>query len=159
MSTSPHRSTLPTAADEQPTGSPGGQAESYDAGFDAIQWQETQAEDQPASAGGRTVLAAALWLLAALWVGYTAWSAGRTLAGQPLSSPEIAQWVAVAAGPLALLGLVWIMFGRTRRREAEKFTRSVIAMRTEARSLEALLGVLSQRIFDSQQSLTAGSRG
>jgi hypothetical protein len=155
MSTSPHRSTLPTAADEQPTGSPGGQAESYDAGFDAIQWQETQAEDQPASAGGRTVLAAALWLLAALWVGYTAWSAGRTLAGQPLSSPEIAQWVAVAAGPLALLGLVWIMFGRTRRREAEKFTRSVIAMRTEARSLEALLGVLSQRIFDSQQSLTA----
>ena len=42
----------------------------------------------------------------ALWLAYTAWSAGRALAAQPLSSPQIAQWVAVAAGPLALLGLV-----------------------------------------------------
>ena len=48
------------------------------------------------------------------------WSAGRTLAGQPLSSPQVAQWIAVAAGPLALMGLVWLMFGRTRRKEAER---------------------------------------
>ena len=44
------------------------------------------------------------------------------------------------AGPLALMGLVWLMFGRTRRKEAERFTRSVIAMRTEARSLQDVLG-------------------
>ena len=56
------------------------------------------------------------------------------LAGQSLISPLIAQWIAVAAGPLALMGLVWLMFGRTRRKEAERFTRSVVAMRTEARS-------------------------
>ena len=79
---------------------------------------------------------------------------GRSLGGQPLSSPQIAQWIAVAAGPLALLGLVWLMFGRTRRKEAERFTRSVVAMRAEAQSLEALLEVLSQRITDSHQSLT-----
>ena len=41
-----------------------------------------------------------------------------------------------------------------RRREAERFTRSVIAMRAETQSLEALLEVLSQRIEDSQASLT-----
>ena len=52
----------------------------------------------------------------------------------------------VAAGPLALLGLGWLIFGRTRRKEAEAFTRSVVTMRNEAKSLEALLGVLSQRI-------------
>jgi hypothetical protein len=46
------------------------------------------------------------------------------------------------------------MFGRTRRKEAERFTRSVITMRTEARSLEALLEVLSQRINDSRSELT-----
>jgi len=46
------------------------------------------------------------------------------------------------------------MFGRTRRKEAERFTRSVIAMRAEARSLEGLLGVLSQRIQDSRSELT-----
>ena len=45
------------------------------------------------------------------------------------------------------------MFGRTRRKEAERFTRSVVAMRTEAHSLEALLEVLSQRINDSRSEL------
>src|SRR4029078_6216056 len=48
----------------------------------------------------------------------------------------------------------WLMFGRTRRKESERFTRSVIAMRAEARSLEGLLGVLSERIQDSRSELT-----
>ncbi len=120
--------------------------------FDADQWQVSQAEAQ--GAGGRQVLGAALTILAALWLAYTAWSAGRSLGGQPLSSPAIAQWVAVATGPLALLGLVWLMFGRTRRKEAERFTRSVVAMRAEARSLDALLSVVSQRIVDSRSELS-----
>ena len=53
--------------------------------------------------------------LAILWTAFTAWSAGRALADQPLSSPAIAQWVAILTGPLALMGLLWLMFGRTRR--------------------------------------------
>jgi DNA repair exonuclease SbcCD ATPase subunit len=116
--------------------------------FDQEQWAEKR------GTGGRQVLGVALILLAALWLGYTAWSAGRSLAGQALTSPAIAQWVAVAAGPLALMGLVWLMFGRTRRKEAERFTRSVIAMRSESQSLEALLEVLSQRIHDSRTELS-----
>ena len=119
--------------------------------FDQERWTEQQSEER--GAGGRQVLGIALSLAAALWLAFTAWSAGRALAGQPLSSPAVAQWVAIAAGPLALLGLAWLMFGRTRRKEAEKFTRSVVAMRTEARSLEALLEVLAQRIGDSHQAL------
>src|SRR5437764_1432824 len=120
--------------------------------FDQERWAESQAEER--GAGGRQVLGTALALLAALWLAFSAWSAGRSLGGQPLSSPAFAQWIAVAAGPLALLGLIWLMFGRTRRKEAERFTRSVVAMRTEARSLEALLEVLSQRITDSRSELT-----
>jgi hypothetical protein len=120
--------------------------------FDEEQWREQSAEER--GTGGRQVLGTALTILAVLWVAYSAWSAGRTLGGQPLSSPQIAQWVAVVAGPLALMGLVWLMFGRTRRKESERFTRSVITMRTEARSLEALLEVLSQRIEDSRTELT-----
>src|SRR5438270_1514611 len=120
--------------------------------FDQERWAESQAEER--GAGGRQVLGTALAILAALWLAFSAWSAGRSLGGQPLSSPAFAQWVAVAAGPLALLGLVWLMFGRTRRKEAERFTRSVVAMRTETRSLEALLEVLSQRIHDSRSELT-----
>ena len=120
--------------------------------FDQHQWAESQEEAK--GAGGRQVLGTALVVLAALWLAFTGWSAGRALAGQPLTSPGFAQWVAVAAGPLALLGLLWIMFGRTRRKEAERFTRSVVTMRTEARSLEALLEVLTQRIQESRTELT-----
>ena len=120
--------------------------------FDQEQWTENR------GAGGRQVLGIALSVLAALWLAYTAWSAGLALGGRQLSSPAVAQWVAVAAGPLALMGLAWLIFGRTRRKEAERFTRSVIAMRTETQSLEALLEVLSQRIHDSQSELTMISR-
>ncbi|HET9460289.1 MAG TPA: hypothetical protein VFO51_09975 [Sphingomicrobium sp.] len=136
---------IPAAAAEDPSAT---------LGFDPVQWDEARAEAEPATPGGRVVLATALILLAILWTAYTAWSAGRALADAPLNSPAIAEWVAIATGPLALLGLAWLMFGRTRRREAEKFTRSVITMRTEARSLEALLEVLSQRISDSRAELT-----
>jgi ABC-type transporter Mla subunit MlaD len=125
-----------------------------DIGFDQVQWEESRSDESPATAGGRAVLAGALLVLAIAWLAYTAWSAGRALGNGPLTSPAIAQWIAVAAGPLALLGLGWLMFGRTRRKEAERFTRSVVTMRTEARSLEALLQVLSQRINDSRTELT-----
>ncbi len=120
-------------------------------GFDAVQWEDTRAEHD--GAGGRMVLGWALALLAAMWIGYTGWSAGRALGGVPLSSPALAQWIAVVAGPLALMGLVWLMFGRTRRKEAERFTRSVIAMRSEARSLEGLLAVLAARIGENHEAL------
>jgi ABC-type transporter Mla subunit MlaD len=150
--TSPHAA----SPDLPETGVPAalGDATSPAAGFDQLQWEESRSDDSPATAGGRAVLAAALTVLAVAWMAYTAWSAGRALGNGPLTSPSVAQWIAVAAGPLALLGLGWLMFGRTRRREAERFTRSVITMRTEARSLEALLEVLSQRINDSRSELT-----
>ena len=122
--------------------------------FDPYTWRESEAHAEFQGAGGRQVLGSALVIIAALWLGYIAWAAGKALAGQPLASPAIAQWLALAAGPLALLGLCWIMFGRTRRKEAERFTRSVIEMRAEARSLEGLLGVLSERIQDNRTELT-----
>ena len=120
--------------------------------FDEGYWRDSQAEAR--GAGGRQVLGAGLTILAALWLAFTAWSAGRALIGQSITSPAFAQWVAIAAGPLALLGLTWLIFGRTRRKEAERFTRSVVAMRMETQSLEALLEVLSQRITDSRAELT-----
>src|SRR5678816_2636107 len=119
--------------------------------FDEEEWREQSVEKR--GAGGRQVLGIALTLLAVLWVAYTAWSAGRTLAGQPLSSPLAAQWVAIAAGPLALMGLVWLMFGRTRRKESERFTRSVVAMRKEARSLQDILAALSHQISENHRTL------
>ena len=61
--------------------------------FDEEQWREQSAEER--GTGGPQVLGIALSILAALWVAYSAWSAGRSLSGQALASPLIAQWVAV----------------------------------------------------------------
>src|SRR5215213_5837628 len=72
-------------------------------GMDQIQWSEPEAEREVQGAGGRAVLGYGLAILAILWVAFTAWPAGRVMAGQSLSSPALAQWVAIAAGPLALL--------------------------------------------------------
>jgi uncharacterized phage infection (PIP) family protein YhgE len=45
------------------------------------------------------------------------------------------------------------MFGRTRRKEAERFTRSVITMRTEARALQDVLAALQTQIAENHRSL------
>ena len=149
MNPSTQRAALPPHADRPGPTSPDSVEESgFEPGPDEMAWSEAEAEPANVAAGGRAVLGGALSLLALLWIGFAGWAAGRALAGQSLSAPALAQWLAIATGPLALLGLAWIMFGRTRRRESERFTRSVIAMRTEAKSLEGLLGVLTRRIDD-----------
>lgn len=124
-----------------------------DSQFDQQSWSATRLEEGVAPAGARMVLGWGLAILALLWVGYAAWSGGRALGAEPLTSPAIAQWVAILTGPLALLGLVWLMFGRTRRKEAERFTRSVAAMRTEAESLHGVLAALSRQIDDNHTAL------
>jgi hypothetical protein len=123
-------------------------------------YEETfvEPEREPESgAGGRQVLGWALIAAAAIWIAFAAWSAGQSLGGSPLTGPVLAQWLAIATGPLALLGLLWILFGRTRRQEAERFTRSVAAMHTEARSLEGLLAVLRRRLDDEQAAMAGMS--
>jgi len=154
MTPTPQRaeSTPPATQPDEPLNLLSSSIDFVEPSFDEDQWLQQTAEER--GAGGRQVLAVGLTILAALWLAYTAWSAGRVLSGQALTSPQIAQWVAVATGPLALIGLVWLIFGRTRRKEAERFTRSVVAMRGEARSLEALLEVLSERIQESRSELS-----
>ena len=65
-----------------------------DDGFDQYRWAESRAEGDLQSAGGRAVLGWALAVLAALWIGFTAWSAGRA----PLSPSSVYACAAVLAG-------------------------------------------------------------
>ena len=149
MSAHPIRSSDPHPADtdelilDRAVGDPVPEPE-----FDATAWRETVEEETPAAPGARRLLGATLGILAIAWLGYVFWLAGASLAG-----PALAQWVAVASGPLALLALVWIMFGRTRRRESEAFTRSVVVMKGEARALEVQLLALTQAVASSKAEL------
>ena len=54
------------------------------------------------------------------------------------------------------LGLIWLMFGRTRRREAERFIQSVQQMRTEAESVLTRARAEAQQHTD--QAAQAGQR-
>lgn len=154
MSTSPHRARYdPNRGYEEDIPTVEGEEVHAEPQFDRLSWAEIRDVHGVATEGGRRVLGWSLSILALLWTAYAAWSAGRSLATEPLTSPQIAQWIAILAGPLALIGLVWLTFGRTRRKEAEKFTRSVIAMRTEARALQDVLGALQTQIAENHRSL------
>jgi hypothetical protein len=97
------------------------------------------------------LLGALLILLALGWVaavGLWLWQARP-----PLSLGNGIAWTATLAGPLALLALLWLMFGRTSRREAERFTRAVEQMTVESRALESVLEIVASRIEDNHSRL------
>jgi hypothetical protein len=95
--------------------------------------------------GGALILLAALWLAA---VGYWLWQTRP-----PLSLGNGIAWTATLAGPLALLALLWLILGRTSRRETERFTRAVEAMTTESRALESVLEIVAGRIEQNHARL------
>lgn len=102
----------------------------------------------PAKAG---LLGAFLILLALGWlaaVGYWLWQTRP-----PLSLGNVIAWTATLAGPLALLVLIWLLFGRTSRREAERFRAAVEAMTAESRALESVLEIVAGRIEDNHTRL------
>lgn len=96
---------------------------------------------RPARAG---LLGTLLTLLAIGWVaavGFWLWQTRP-----PLTLGNGIAWTATLAGPLALLALLWLMFGRTSRREAERFSRAVEQMAAESRALESVLEIVAGRI-------------
>ena len=103
---------------------------------------------RPARAG---LLGALLILLALAWVGAVGFWLWQTR--PPASLGNAIAWTATLAGPLALLALLWLMFGRTSRREAERFHRAVEAMTAESRALESVLEIVAGRIEDNHARL------
>ncbi|HEX8512658.1 MAG TPA: hypothetical protein VF688_06075, partial [Allosphingosinicella sp.] len=95
--------------------------------------------------GGLIVLLAAAWIAA---LGYWFWQTRP-----PLSLGNAITWTATLAGPLALLALLWLIFGRTSRREAERFSRAVETMTAESRALESVLEIVASRIEDNHARL------
>ncbi len=103
---------------------------------------------RPARAG---LLGAFLILLALGWVAAVAYWLWQTR--PPLDLGNGIAWTATLAGPLALLALLWLAFGRTSRREAERFARAVEQMTAESRALESVLEIVAGRIEDNHTRL------
>ena len=118
-------------------------------------WSDQSGYEAEADQGGKPVLAAFLILLAFGWTGAAIWSFLAEGAAPTLSA--IIALIATAATPLILIALLWLLFGRTARRETERFTRAVTQMRQESAALEGLLAVMAARLEDNYARLTGES--
>jgi hypothetical protein len=94
------------------------------------------------------------WILAVLAIAWTAaaiWSIAR---GAPaLTLPNALQWISFVTPPLILLGIAWIILGQTPRKETERFTRAVAALRSESSALESVLAIVATRLEENHSKL------
>ena len=93
------------------------------------------------------IVALIVGLAAIGWIALVAWTAlmpGTQPALQPIS------WIATASGPIAALGIAWLLARPTSRVEARRFERTAAAMRQESRRLEQVMARLSARLVQNR---------
>jgi hypothetical protein len=104
---------------------------------------------------GTRLFAGLLILLGLFWLGAAGYA--LTLAWPGANLPAWAGWIATFSAPLILLGLAWLVFGRSSRREAQRFTAAVRAMRRESEALEAVLAITAAKLAENRASLSEES--
>jgi hypothetical protein len=118
---------------------------------ESFEFQQLVEEQAAPRSGGIRVFAGLLAVLAIAWLGLSGYA---ILTAWPGWSPTAwASWAAIVCAPLILLGLAWVIFGRSPRRETERFTRAVAEMRAESQALESLLGIVAARLRENRAAL------
>lgn len=114
--------------------------------------EEWQAEVPERHSLAIKLFGALLVVLALVWLGGAGWVAYQSNAAL---TPQVAvTWIPTLSIPLILLGLAWLLYGRTARRETERFTRAVTSMRNESAALESLLAIIATRLEENHVRLT-----
>jgi hypothetical protein len=108
-------------------------------------------EEAPRRGIGTRIFAGLLILLALGWIGASGYALSQAWPGPSLSLWT--QWTATISAPLILIGLAWLIFGRSSRRETKRFTEAVRAMRGESAALEATLAATARRLADNRSAL------
>lgn len=108
-------------------------------------------EDPPESASGKW-LASALILLALVWIGANALTLSRKWPGPDLEFWT--GWVPAFSTPLILLAALWLIAGRTSRRESARFRQSVADLKRETHSLDTMLAVVAERLDQNRAGLS-----
>ncbi len=123
--------------------------------FDQPVFDEEERDAAIRAGRRRQTLIVSLCSLAALaWlglVGYLQWSA---LNGRSPTLSEIANGISLAAAPLALIAVIWMLAMRSSKAEISRFSRTTRAMHVESERLEALLAFVSARIDASRRELS-----
>ncbi|HEY0627067.1 MAG TPA: hypothetical protein VGD10_10080 [Allosphingosinicella sp.] len=102
--------------------------------------------------GGLKALAVLLGLAAFAWLAFAVWSLIPTFRQPTL--PGIVTSVALVSGPLILLALIWLIFGKTTRRETQRFRAVVAEMHRESVALQSILQIVATQLEDNHARLT-----
>lgn len=133
----------------------GGQGESQDWLGAPIEEAVATASDDSQSVAtasvGSKFFAFALTLLGLAWIGASAWTIWQS--GAAPTFPNMVNWVGMIAGPLVLLAMLWLIFGRTSRAEAQRFMGAIAKMRAETNALHAVLEIVTTRIEENHTRL------
>ena len=116
---------------------------------DGFRIEDIEAEPEPSTLWPR-LFAGLLIVLALGWIGASGYALSLA---RPESLPAWLGWAGTFSAPLILLGMIWLAFGRTGRRETERFTRAVTAMRGESQALEATLASVAARLEANRTAL------
>ncbi|SMF75789.1 hypothetical protein [Allosphingosinicella indica] len=116
------------------------------------EWLGSEAEpDEERPSRRPAIVGAIIVLLALAWIAVSAWSVWRAA---PPSIESALGWANLVSPPLILLGIAWIILGRSPRRETERFRQAVAEMRSESTALENVLAIVAQRLADNKAQLT-----
>ncbi len=98
---------------------------------------------------------ALLVLLAVAWLAAAGWSVWLTHPDGRFAPAELVPGVGLACAPLALLALLFLITQRTSARAARRFGETAAAMHAQARSLDAVMNAIGQRIAENRAALAA----
>ena len=141
-------------AEAHPQGEVEWTGESWEAGAAQEQpyFQSVDIEEAPKRSVWPRILAGLLIFAALAWLAAVVLASTR--AAPP---PDLAAWLNWAANmsaPLILIGLAWLIFGRSSRRESELYTRAVVDMRRETETLESVLAAVARRVEENRNRVT-----
>jgi hypothetical protein len=117
---------------------------------DDFRIDEIEVEQERSPWGGR-IFASLFILLALAWIGACGYALSLAWPGPSLQA--WIGWAGTLSAPLILIGLGWLIFGRTSRRETARFTEAVAAMRAESAQLETVLASVAARIEANRTAL------
>jgi hypothetical protein len=105
----------------------------------------------PPRQAGDMAIGALFGLIAAGWIGF--WIGG--VAPTRFDLAAIANSIALASGPLALLGILYLLIQRGTRREVSRFGDTALSMRIEARRLEESVARITAALDSRRADLAA----
>jgi methyl-accepting chemotaxis protein len=120
----------------------------------AFDWQVAEAPPPLPSFWRETLPAVVLAILGLAWIAATGWTL-LTASPVRLGPLELIGWAGLASGPLALIGILYLLLRRTSRREARRFARSARAMAAQADYLERVLAGVSMQVDEHRMLLAA----